>query len=176
MATAGNGIVDNFETGNLSKSSITIHRESPDTPDSRVLIAELDNILKPLSPPETQYGYSVERLIKEGVAFFVLCYDDIPAGCGGVKCFGREYAEVKRMYVRPAFRGLGLSKMILSHLEEYTASQGIQTIRLETGALQKEAIGLYEGMGFHKIPAFGDYNESPYNIFYEKRLTVIDGA
>ena len=155
MATAGNGIVDNFETGNLSKPSISIHRESPDTPDSRVLIAELDNILKPLSPPETQYGYSVERLIKEGVAFFVLCYDDIPAGCGGVKCFGREYAEVKRMYVRPAFRGLGLSKMILSHLEEYTASTAYKRFDWKQARCKKKRSVCMMAWGSTKYPHSG---------------------
>lgn len=160
----------------LSKSSITIRRESPDTLVSRALIAELDNILKPLSPPETQYGYSVERLIEEQVAFFVLRYDGVPAGCGGVKCFGNEYAEVKRMYIRPEFRGAGLSKLILSHLEAYTVAQGIKILRLETGTLQKAAIGLYQEMGFQKIPAFGKYIESPFNLFYEKRLTKFDGA
>ena len=176
MATDGNGIVDKVEIGNLSKASISIRRESPDTLISRALIAELDTILKPLSPPETQYGYSVERLIEEQVVFFVLRYDDVPAGCGGVKCFSREYAEVKRMYVRPTFRGLGLSKLILIHLEEYAVSQGLQILRLETGTLQKEAISLYKGMGFQKIPAFGHYIESSYNLFFEKHLTLIDGV
>lgn len=74
----------------------TITAERPDTPDALLLIDELQTHLESLYPPETRHGFSVERLIREGVAFCVVRVDGAPAGCGGIKLFGREYGELKR--------------------------------------------------------------------------------
>ena len=70
---------------------------------------------------------------------------------------GNEFAELKRMYVRPQFRGMGLAKLMVNHLAEYAQSQGIGLLRLETGIHQHAAIRLYEGMGFQQIPAFAEF-------------------
>ena len=104
------------------------------------------------------------------MTFFVIRANDIPAGCGGLKLFGTEYGEVKRMYVRPQFRGLGLAKLMLNHLAGYAQSQGVRLLRLETGIHQRAAIGLYEHAGFHQIPPFGEYKEDPLCRFYEKSV------
>lgn len=147
-----------------------ITRESPDTPDARSLIEELDAHLVPLYPPASHHGLDVDRLIAENVAFFLLRSDGIPAACGGVKLYGAEYGELKRMYVRPQFRGSGFGKLLLNHLSAYARSEGISLLRLETGILQREAIGLYERMGFYRIPPFGPYTDDPLSLFFEKRL------
>ena len=144
--------------------------ERPDTADAVVLIDELEQHLAPYYPATSRHGYSVEKLIKQGVAFFVVRQDGVPAGCGGVQFFGREYGELKRMFVRPQFRGLGLAKLMLQHLEQYTRDQHIPLLRLETGMYQKEAIGLYERMGFERIPPFGEYLDDPLSRFFEKKL------
>ena len=144
--------------------------ERPDTEDSTALIAELEEYLAPLYPKESRHGYSVEKLLQERVAFFILRRDGSAAGCGGVKLFGSEYGEVKRMYVRPQFRGLGLAKLMLDHLETYARERGVGLLRLETGIYQGEAIGLYERMGFRSIPPFGEYREDPLSRFYEKQI------
>ena len=150
--------------------SAIITPERPDTADARILIAELEAHLAPLYPTESRHGLSVERLLREEVAFFLIRHEGLAAGCGGVKLFGTEYGEVKRMYVRPQFRGLGLAKLMLNHLEAYAREQGVRLLRLETGAHQSEAIGLYERMGFQRIPPFGIYKEDLLSRFYEKRL------
>ncbi len=151
--------------------SATITAERPDSPDATALITELEAILEPLYPRESRHGLSVERLIAEAVPFFVLRADGTAAGCGGVKLFGTAYGEIKRMYVRPAFRGRGFAKQMLDHLSEYARAQGITLLRLETGIHQHEAIGLYDRMGFHRIPPFGDYRDDPLSVFYEKSIT-----
>jgi len=74
------------------------------------------------------------------------------------------------MYVRPQFRGLGLAKLMLDHLETYARERGVGLLRLETGIYQNEAIGLYERMGFRSIPPFGGYREDPLSKFYEKQI------
>lgn len=149
---------------------VTILAERPDQVVSRALIDELEAYLRPLSPAESRHGYSVEKLLAEGVAFFVLRVDEEAAGCGGVQFYGAEYAELKRMYVRPRFRGLGLAKRMLLHLEEFSRVNGLERVRLETGIAQRKAIGLYERMGYRQIPPFGAYRLDPFSRFYEKRL------
>lgn len=144
--------------------------ERPDTPDARILISELEAHLQPLYPTASRHGFSVEKLLREEVAFFVMRHDGSPAGCGGVKLFGTEYGEIKRMYVRSQFRGLGLAKLMLNHLAGHARDHGVGLLRLETGIHQAEAIGLYERMGFRRIPPFGAYQEDPLSRFYEKRL------
>ncbi|HVT28810.1 MAG TPA: GNAT family N-acetyltransferase [Lacipirellulaceae bacterium] len=149
---------------------VTITIERPDSPDAACLIEELETHLGSLYPPECRHGFSVERLIAESVAFFVLRVRGEAAGCGGIKLFDREYGEVKRLYVRPKFRGCGFGTLILSRLGEHALTEGITTLRLETGAHQTEAIQLYEREGFRRIPLFGPYTNSPESLYYEKLI------
>jgi ribosomal protein S18 acetylase RimI-like enzyme len=87
-----------------------------------------------------------------------------------VKLFGIEYAEVKRMYVRPTYRGLGLAKLMLNHLAAYALDRQVTVLRLETGIYQTEAIGLYERFGFQRRRPFGNYRDDPLSVYFEKRL------
>ena len=152
-------------------STVEISLERPDSDDAKALIEELEAYLIPLSPPESRHGYSIEKLIKEEVPFFIIRDNGTPVACGGVKLFGTDYGEIKRMYVRPQFRGLGFAKLMLDHLAEYARNHGVAILRLETGIAQQEAIGLYERSGFRSIPPFGEYKPDPLSRFYEKRIT-----
>lgn len=151
--------------------AIQVRKESPDSPDAQQLIRELTEYLTPLSPPESQHGYSVDKLVQRGVHFFVIRVDGEPAACGGIEFFGDEYAEVKRMYVRPAFRRQGLAKLVLDTLVEFAREQGIPLLRLETGSFMQPAVKLYESYGFRHIEAFGEYKPDPLSSFLE--LTLI---
>jgi GNAT superfamily N-acetyltransferase len=150
---------------------ITITEVRPDSADAVQLITELDAHLaeKPY-PQHSRHAFSVDKLVREGVVFFVARHDDRPAACGGLKLFGVEYAEVKRMYVRPAYRGLGLGKAILNHLAGYARERQVSVLRLETGIYQTEAIGLYERFGFQRRPPFGEYQVDPNSVYFEKAL------
>lgn len=143
----------------------------PDSSDALALIGELDAHLGSRSyPRESRHGYSVQKLLREAVAFFIARYDGASAGCGGVQVYGVEYAEVKRMYVRPTFRGMGLGKLMLNHLAEYARQRGAAILRLETGIHELAAIGLYESFGFRRRPPFGEYRDDPFSLYYEKDL------
>jgi putative acetyltransferase len=109
-------------------------------------------------------------LVAQQVVFFVLRDNETPAGCGGIQLFGTEYGELKRMFVRPQFRGLGYGRLLLNHLADYARANGVGLLRLETGIHQAPAIRLYEGAGFRRIPPFGNYKEDPLSLFYEKRI------
>jgi GNAT superfamily N-acetyltransferase len=149
---------------------VLITAERPDTPDATALITELQTFLEGFYPPESQHGFSVQRLLADQVAFFVARVDGIPAGCGGIKLFGREYGELKRMYVRPAFRGAGLGRLLIARLAGHAQENGVTRLRLETGIHQHAAIRLYEQAGFRRIPPFGAYPDDPLSLCYEKAL------
>jgi GNAT superfamily N-acetyltransferase len=149
---------------------VVVAAERPDTPDAMRLIEELQTHLESFYPPESQHGFSVDRLIAESVAFFVLRADGHPAGCGGIKLVGREYGELKRMFVRPEFRGRGFGAVLVNHLTAYALAHDVTLLRLETGIHQQAAIRLYERMGFYRIPPFGPYTSDPVSLCYEKPL------
>jgi ribosomal protein S18 acetylase RimI-like enzyme len=79
-------------------------------------------------------------------------------------------AEVKRMYVAPSARGLGIARRMLAHLEADVATYGVDVVVLETGLAQPEAIALYESSGYTPIPAFGFYKDAPLSRCYARRL------
>jgi putative acetyltransferase len=151
---------------------IAITQERPDAADAHALIEELEAHLASLYPRESRHGFSVEKLLRERVAFFVSRADGQAAGCGGVMIVEREYAEIKRMYVRPAFRGRGLGRLMLEHLVAHARAQGLSVVRLETGIHQREAIALYESSGFRRIGPFGAYTDDPVSRCYEKTIAA----
>lgn len=150
--------------------TIEISPEPPDSPDALQLLSELDDHLLSLPyPEESRHAFSVEKLLRERVVFFLTRYRNEPAGCGGIK-FYADYGEVKRMYVRPSHRGRGLGKVMLDHLAACARQQGINVLRLETGIYQVEAIGLYERYGFQRRAPFGGYKLDPMSLYFEKAL------
>ena len=155
----------------MNEMAAVIVEERADSPDATGLIEELDAILTPLYPSESRHGYCVEKLLRQGVVFFVSRVDQAPAGCVGIQYFGAQYGELKRMYVRPAFRGRGYGGLMLDHLANFARSRGVGLLRLETGIHQAAAIALYEHAGFRRILPFSGYTDDPLSRCYEKRLT-----
>src|SRR5215469_8649487 len=154
--------------------SIGIELVSEETAELRALIAELDAVLGANYEPHQRHGPSLAQLFEPHVRFFIVRLDGEAMGCGGVALFD-DYAEVKRMYTRPAARGRGLAKALLQRIEDEAREAGKTVLRLETGRLQTEAIGLYQLMGFARCGAFGAYpamapREIEMSVFFEKRL------
>jgi DNA-binding MarR family transcriptional regulator len=91
-----------------------------------------------------------------------------PIGCGALKLHPGEPTELKRMWVEPVARGLGLGRRLLRELEQYAADAGATAIRLETNGALSEAIALYRSAGYDEVPRF---NDEPYaHHWFEKRL------
>ena len=145
--------------------------ESPASPDAMRLIEALQAHLGSQYPVESQHGYSVDQLIREGVVFFVARLEGEAAGCGGVQLYADGYGELKRMFVRPEFRGRGVAKALLEQLATQALNDGAAVLRLETGIHQHEAIALYLAAGFKEIGPFGAYRADPNSRFFEKPLT-----
>ncbi|MCW3841833.1 GNAT family N-acetyltransferase [Micromonospora yasonensis] len=92
--------------------------------------------------------------------------------CGGIQALDADTGELKRMYVRPAYRGRGIARHLLAALEELAFRQGYSTVCLETGTYLPAAIGLYRSCGYQPIPVYGEYVDNPYSVCFAKRLPV----
>ncbi|WP_078279136.1 helix-turn-helix domain-containing GNAT family N-acetyltransferase [Mycobacteroides franklinii] len=105
--------------------------------------------------------------------FLVATLHEEPVGCGGLKLLRNadgiiEAAEIKRVWISPNVRGLGLGKRILAELERQAAAHGAQAIRLDTNRALTEAIAMYRSAGYDEVAAF---NEEKYaHHWFEKRL------
>jgi GNAT superfamily N-acetyltransferase len=80
--------------------------------------------------------------------------DGIPAGCVMMRGIGEDVCEMKRLFVRPAFQGIGLARAMVGKLACRAAAGGYVKMRLETGALQTEALTLYRSLGFKGIAPY----------------------
>src|SRR6202040_3626934 len=142
--------------------NISIERVIQATPDVHDLIGELNDVLNAAYEPDQRPGLSIEQLVEPNMHFFLARLENLAVGCGGVALFD-DYAEVKRMYTRPAARGRGVAKALLYRIEDEARGANKSVLRLETGTYQKEAIGLYEHMGFRPRGPFGPYAMMPVN-------------
>jgi len=93
----------------------------------------------------------------------------VPIGCGALKLHGAAPAELKRMWVDPGSRGLGVGRRLLERLEALARENGVSVLRLETNRTLKEAIGLYRAAGFAEV---APSNDEPYaHHWFEKELS-----
>ena len=112
-------------------------------------------------------------------SFFVGYLEGRAVASGGwrrrddVKALGSSHtAEIKRMYVDPAARGLGLARALLAHLERTAAEAGAAVAILETGTRQPEALALYASSGYLEVPKFGFYCHAAESRCFGKRLVL----
>jgi putative acetyltransferase len=135
---------------------ITIIRTDSANSDFNTLVQHLDNELWSRYGEEQSFFDQFNKL--NDIKHVVVVYqDDVPMGCGSIKHYMDNVAEVKRMYVAPALRGRGIAMQILSELEQWAKELSFRACILETGIAQPEAIRLYEKAGYIIIPNFGQY-------------------
>lgn len=125
-----------------------------------------------------RYGADTEPGVKPSAAdidVFLLARDASghAVACGALRRLDEHSAEIKRMYVAQSHRGQGVSRAVLAALEQAAADAGWTVLRLETGPLQHEAIGLYTSAGYRPIPNFGPYVGAPQSLCFER---VLPGA
>jgi len=149
----------------------TLETVDPRTPEVAAMINELDRYMIALYPAESNHLVDIEVLTRPNVRFFAAKVFDSFQGCGAIMIHGGDYAEVKRVFVSPPARGLGLGRRILEKLEQAARKEGLTVLRLETGISQPEALKMFEAFGFTRCSAFGDYPENdPYSVFMEKHI------
>jgi DNA-binding MarR family transcriptional regulator/GNAT superfamily N-acetyltransferase len=100
--------------------------------------------------------------------FLVASLHGEPVGCGALRFRDGEPAEIKRMWVSEAVRGLGLGRRLLAELETRAQAHGVRVVRLETNRSLTEAISMYRAAGYREVAPF---NAEPYaHHWFEKEL------
>ncbi|MDX1781346.1 MAG: GNAT family N-acetyltransferase [Thalassovita sp.] len=101
-------------------------------------------------------------------AFLVAYAGGTPLGCVGLKGSDKGYAEIKRLWVSPDARGLGMARRLMDAVELRARDLGIELLRLDTNSALPEAVALYRNAGWTEIERF---NDDPYpDFFFEKAL------
>lgn len=146
-------------------------RTSSSNEDFRELVKLLDEDLR-IKDGEDHAFYAQFNKIDAIRNVLVAYVNEQAVGCGAFKPFNADSVEIKRMFVHPEFRGLGIAKQILSGLEEWAAETGYKSCVLETGQKQQDAIQLYIKTGYQRIPNYGQYEHMENSICMEKQLNV----
>ena len=157
----------------LTAAMVEIRDVDPEHPDARQCLrsyfAELER--RSGAPFDPLIGSTAEpHELRPPAGEMVVAYLRAEAvACGALKHFGGGVADLKRMWVADAARGLGLGRRLLADLEGRAARAGARTVRLETNATLVEAIALYRSAGYREVAAF---NDEPFaDHWFEKRLS-----
>lgn len=137
------------------------------------VFADIDRLISSLYPVATSQALTVEELASPEVYAVGLKNQDGIVACGAiVKQFdGTSYGEIRRLYVKPSYRGKGLSRRIMQILLYHAGEEQIPMIKLETGPKQIQSINLYENLGFKRCDPFGEYKQNPNSLFMELALS-----
>ena len=156
----------------LHAATLRFAVEDPATPDARWCLeqyfAELDRRFDSGFDPGLRISADADELTPPAGALLIARLADRPVGCGALKFHGDAPAELKRMWIAPAVRGLGAGRRLLEELERLARDAGAAVVRLETNHALTEAIALYLRSGYVEVEAF---NDEPYaHHWFEKRL------
>jgi GNAT superfamily N-acetyltransferase len=151
---------------------VEIRREKFDSEAARELADALEEeLLATYEGDPGSGGLPAASLFEPPAGVFLVGREGgAPVACGGIARYDEVTAEIRRMYVVPEARGRGLSRRVLAALEDEARALGYSLVRLETGKLQTEAIGLYTSAGFGPIPRYGPFANDPKSVCFEKRL------
>jgi DNA-binding MarR family transcriptional regulator/GNAT superfamily N-acetyltransferase len=156
----------------LTASMIAIRVEDPGSPDGRWCLEQYFDELSRrfdagFDPARSSVPDAAEMAPPTGL-FLIARLRGTPVGCGGLLLHDDEPSEIKRMWVAPASRGLGLGRRLLAELEEQARASGASAVRLDTNRNLAEAIAMYRSSGYEEIARFND--ERYAHHWFEKRL------
>lgn len=133
-----------------------VRRTDSGDPDFQKLVADLDGYLAVMDGDEHACYAQYNGL--DSIRNTVVVYEnDEPVGCGAFKPYKDVTVEIKRMFVRPDFRGRKLGQLILNELERWANELGYAYSILETGRRQVAAVKLYQNSGYEVIPNYDQY-------------------
>lgn len=139
--------------------------------DFIVLCHMLDNFLNELVGGEQNRAQYIPYNKLDDIHDVIVAYDgDVPVGCASFKKYDEENVEVKRVFIKDEYRGRGISKILMSMLEERVRKQGYKYLIFESGEPLIAAIALYRKLGYKVIPNNGQYKDMPESICMWKDL------
>jgi GNAT superfamily N-acetyltransferase len=144
-------------------AEVEIRKSALASADAVRLIAALNAELSASHPEPGASHFSLRgEQVGDGQGAFLIAYlDQLAVGCGAVRRLDKQTAELKRMYVDPRVRGQGVGRALVQSLEQEALALGVARVVLETGVRLAPAIRMYEGLGYARIPLFGEYLSSP---------------
>ena len=153
-------------------ASIRIDEERPTSRDAQYCLSEYYSELSQRFAagfdPSHSLSPSLDDFLPPDGTFLVMRLKNEPVGCGGFKRNSRDAAYLKRMWIAPSARGLGLGRRLLEELEERARSRGYRKVQLETNESLEEAQQLYRKCGYREVAPF---NDEPYaHYWFEKPL------
>ena len=148
---------------------IELKRTTSDNEGFRILIRELDKELRN-NYDTVQAIYDQFNIIENNQNVIVAYGDGMPVGCGCFKKFGNHSVEIKRMFVKPGYRGQKIGASVLNELEKWAKELNNTSTILETGTKQIEAIQLYQKSGYIVIENYGPYKDLPDSVCMKKAL------
>ena len=150
--------------------SFTIATETPLSDDVRALVKTMNEFTFELTPAEFRHHMTVEQMAQPDTTLFVA--RDARGATLGMGALRRHdgVGEVKRMFVKPEARGLGVGGAILARIEDLARQEGVTRIVLETGSNFDAAKRVYERGGFATCEPVLDYPPSAWTAFYAKAL------
>jgi DNA-binding MarR family transcriptional regulator/GNAT superfamily N-acetyltransferase len=156
----------------LAASAVQVGERDPRHPDARyclrAYVEELSGRFDSGFDPARSISAADHEMTPPAGLFLVATLYAEPVGCGALKLHRGAPAEIKRMWVAPSVRGLGLGRRLLAELEARAAARGVRVLRLETNRALGEAIGLYRAAGYREVTAF---NDEPYaHHWFEKSI------
>jgi putative acetyltransferase len=151
------------------QQKISIKRTDGGDPDFQSLIAELDHELWD-ELKEDQSLYSQYNHVPNIKTVILIYLDEQPVACGCFKHFDERTVEIKRMFVKKSSRGMGLSKKVLSELEQWAVENNYANAVLETSIHFETAKRLYLSDGYKVISNYGQYAGLPESICMKKEL------
>ena len=153
---------------NPTKMFSIVHTNS-ENKDFQELVKQLDKDLAIRDGDDHEFYAQINHTAV--LKYAILIYqNEIPVGCGALKILTDEILEVKRIFVPVKFRGKGIATLIVNELEKWAKNLNYNTLVLETGINQSEAIQLYEKLNYSIIPNYGPYKNLETSICFEKNI------
>ena len=150
---------------------IRIAEEPYDAPAGQALVPDYVAEIRAMYPdwtPDVPPRLTPEDVEPPIGRWLVAYRDGEPVGCAALKRLDPTTAEIKRVYVAPKARGLGVARALLARLEGIARDVGYTTLRMDTGARQPASVALFGKVGYEQI---ADYNGNPVAAYwFEKRL------
>jgi GNAT superfamily N-acetyltransferase/uncharacterized RDD family membrane protein YckC len=158
-----------FEDQNIASQEPLLKRTTSDNPDFQKLVVKLDAYLAVIDGEDHAfYAQFNKSILLKNV---LVCYQNENAiAIGAYKEYDSETAEIKRMFTLPEHRGKGIASKILAELELWAKEEKYKFALLETGHLQKDAIYLYQKLGYKIIENFGQYQGVENSICMKKNI------
>ncbi|MGZ4533392.1 MAG: bifunctional helix-turn-helix transcriptional regulator/GNAT family N-acetyltransferase [Mycobacteriaceae bacterium] len=156
----------------LTAAMVKLEARDPEHASARFCMteyfSELDRRFENGFDPDDSMPADADEMRPPAGMFLVATLHGEAVGCGALKFHDDGPVELKRMWVSPTVRGLGVGRRLLEHLERGAVEHGSRVIRLETNAALSEAVAMYRSSGYREVDAF---NGEPYaDHWFEKEL------